>query len=151
MEPKDSFYCAMTGAKLKGGDPCYACNMRTKVIHGVEDTEKNLPTREMIDNPFLIGHKVKNTPLGDGNDVEPIYLFKALVALAQVDLVIKKSIAEWLDAESAYLPKNEQNNDALVIANALTSDIGMEKIVEWYSYLYHICYVLDVCIPPSPL
>ena len=151
MKPEDSFYCSMTGAKLKGGEACYAGNIRTNVIHDVEDTEKTLPTRDVIDNPFLIGHKVSNTPLGNGNDVEPIYLLKAMVALAQVDLVIKKSIAEWLDAESSYLPKSEQNNDALIIANVLTSDIGIEKIVEWYSYLYHICYVLDVSIPPEKL
>jgi len=157
--PQDNrFYCAFTGAKLHKGDPCFACNIRTVVVRAGEgapppadrdrDGEEPIPTRDVIDNTFMVGHALRETPMGGGagaRPVEPVFLLEALTALLQYDLYLKRAIKEWLDAQRAFLP---QGYNALIIANALTSDQGFEKIVEWYTYLYHLCYVIDVALPP---
>jgi len=177
--PQDGmFYCAMTGAKLNKNDPCFACNIRTgKVVDeprrpeggsgdameeddddDSESAEKDetVPSRDVIDNPFLVAAKLYKSPLGgnasgDGkapsSSIAPHALLTVMAAALQADLVIKKSVEEWLDAESSYLP---ENNDVTYIANALTSDAGIGKIVEWFSYLFSLTYILDVCFPPPP-
>jgi hypothetical protein len=163
-----TFYCALTGTKLEKGQKCYACNIRVVVVEEKEDSEEvaregkkkttpdaslgetSIPKRDVMDNPFLIGHDMKTTSLSGTTaiveGVDPIYVFEAMTALAQVDLYLKKSIREWLDAESSH---SSQENDSLTIANSMTNDSGIEKIVEWYSYMYNLCYILDVCIVPQ--
>ncbi len=180
--PGDSYYCAMTGAKLTKGDMCYACNIRAAIIFDgdIDDDDDDddangpfssrtsaatvrktprLPKREIRDNPFLIGHGLENTPFNWKNNnpedytpiqkggAEPFHLFQLLVSLLQCDLAIKKAIANWLDAETRFLPLK---NDPLSIANALTSDSGIGNIVDWFTYLFHLCYLVDTCLPPAP-
>lgn len=163
---KIDVYCSVTGNKLEPGQNVHVVNVRTSSVSGAvlakppkskakkkqekkhgkgDDAKKEgdndgnkekLPTAEIKDNCFFV--------TSPNDNPTPFAVIELMTSLVQMDLLIHKDIERWLEKHNEMIPENCESQ---FVADLLLMEQEIFIIADWFSYMVHLCYVLDNIVP----